>query len=48
MDPSTRQLVRINLNDNHITQNCVDLFMGENASKRKDWINKNVNFELEG
>jgi topoisomerase-4 subunit B len=48
MDPSTRQLIRVNIQDAVIAERMVALLMGDNAEQRKKWINDNVDFEVNG
>ncbi|MBD5445790.1 MAG: DNA topoisomerase IV subunit B [Mycoplasma sp.] len=47
MNPDTRQLIRVSIEDAALTERRVSTLMGDDASKRKDWINENVDFELE-
>lgn len=47
MDPETRQLIQVSIEDIGLTEVRVTTLMGEDVSKRKDWINDNVDFELE-
>ncbi|MEG0124119.1 MAG: DNA topoisomerase IV subunit B [Malacoplasma sp.] len=47
MDPSSRQLIKVSIDDAALTERRVTTLMGDDASKRKDWISDNVDFELE-
>ncbi|MGL4252256.1 MAG: DNA topoisomerase IV subunit B [Metamycoplasmataceae bacterium] len=47
MDPETRTLIKITLDDVAIIERRVSVLMGDNVEPRKDWINKNVKFTME-
>lgn len=47
MNPDTRQLIQVSIEDAALTERRVSILMGEDSSKRKEWINDNVDFELE-
>lgn len=47
MDPNTRQLIQVSIEDAALTERRVSILMGDDSSKRKDWINDNVDFELD-
>ncbi len=47
MDPKNRQLIRITLQNAAQAERTVTTLMGENAALRKDWINENVDFEMD-
>lgn len=47
MDPNTRQLIQVSIDDVALTERRVTTLMGEDSSKRKDWISDNVDFELD-
>ena len=47
MDPETRKLIKIRIEDLVATDLKVDTLMGEDASARKKWIDENVNFEYD-
>lgn len=47
MDPENRQLIQVSIEDAALTERRVSVLMGEDANKRKEWINNNVDFELE-
>ncbi|MDK2819421.1 MAG: DNA topoisomerase IV subunit B, partial [Mycoplasmataceae bacterium] len=47
MDPETRTLIKITLDDVAIIERRVSILMGDNVEPRKEWINRNVKFTLE-
>ena len=47
MNPETRQLIKVNIDDLVIAERQVNILMGENAQLRKDWINANIDFKFE-
>ena len=47
MDPSTRQLIRVNIKDATLAEKRVKVLMGDKVEPRKEWINENVDFTLE-
>ncbi len=47
MDPETRTLIKVTLDDVAIIERRVSILMGDNVEHRKEWINKNVNFTME-
>ncbi len=47
MDPDTRSLIRINIDDAAMAEKRVSTLMGDKVEPRKDWINENVIFTLE-
>lgn len=47
MDPENRQLIQVSIEDAALTERRVSVLMGEDANQRKEWINNNVDFELE-
>lgn len=47
MNPDTRQLIKVSIEDAALTERRVSTLMGDDASKRKEWINNNLDFELE-
>ncbi|MEA4276571.1 DNA topoisomerase IV subunit B [Mycoplasma sp. 21DD0573] len=47
MDPKTRTLVQVTIEDALIAERRVSVLMGENAENRRYWIDQNVNFTLE-
>lgn len=44
MDPSTRTLLRVSIEDAKKADKLINVLMGNEASIRKDWINENVEF----
>ena len=47
MNPETRQLIRVNIDDLIIAERQVNILMGDNSQLRKDWINQNIDFKFE-
>ncbi|MBU4693273.1 type IIA DNA topoisomerase subunit B [Mycoplasma sp. CSL7491-lung] len=47
MNPETRTLIKVTIEDASLAERRVSTFMGKDASKRKIWIDKNVNFTQE-
>ena len=47
MNPDTRTLIRVNINDASLAQRRVSVLMGDKVEPRKEWINENVEFTLE-
>jgi topoisomerase-4 subunit B len=47
MDPETRSLIKININDASIVEKRVSILMGDNVQPRKEWIEENIIFSLE-
>ncbi len=47
MDPATRSLIRINIDDAAMAEKRVSTLMGDKVEPRKEWINENVVFTLE-
>ncbi len=47
MNPDTRSLIRINIDDAAMAEKRVSTLMGDKVEPRKDWINENVIFTLE-
>ena len=47
MDPETRTLIKVTLDDVAIIERRVSILMGDNVEPRKEWINKNVKFTME-
>lgn len=47
MDPNTRKLLRVSIDDLLLVDKQVDTLMGEDVSIRKKWIDENVNFEYD-
>lgn len=47
MDPASRTLIRVGIDDNSMADKRVSALMGDNAEKRRKWIEDNVSFTLE-
>lgn len=47
MNPETRSLIRISLDDLIIAERQLNILMGDNAQLRKEWISNNINFDME-
>lgn len=47
MDPSVRQLIKVTIEDASIAEKRVITLMGDDANKRKEWIEENIKFTLE-
>ena len=47
MNPDSRMLIRININDVALAEKRVSVLMGDKVEPRKDWIEENVVFTLE-
>ncbi|MCR5228945.1 MAG: DNA topoisomerase IV subunit B [Solobacterium sp.] len=47
MDPETRTLIRVGINDGALAERRVSVLMGEKAEPRKRWIENNISFTLE-
>ena len=47
MNPETRTLIRVNIQDAALAQRRVDVLMGDKVEPRKEWIDENVEFTLE-
>ena len=47
MNPSTRKLIRVKIDDALLAEKRVSVLMGDNVEPRKEWIEENVVFSLE-
>ena len=47
MNPKTRILIKVNIDDPILSERRVSTLMGDKANLRKEWINNNVDFTLE-
>lgn len=47
MNPETRNLIRVNIEDAVLAEKRVSVLMGDVVEPRKEWINENVEFTLE-
>ena len=44
MDPKTRFLIQVDINDPFLVENRVNVLMGKDASLRREWVEENVDF----
>ena len=44
MDPRTRLLIRVNIEDPLLVEREVSILMGKDSNQRKVWVEENVNF----
>ena len=44
MDPKTRFLIQVDINDPFLVENRVNVLMGKDASLRRKWVEENVDF----
>src|SRR5690554_215695 len=47
MNPETRTLIQVRIEDFSDAENRVNTLMGENVAPRREWIDNNVSFEIE-
>ncbi len=47
MNPETRSLIRVTIEDAVLAEKRVSILMGDNVEPRKNWIDENVEFSLE-
>ncbi len=47
MNPDTRSLVKVNINDVVLAEKRVSILMGDKVEPRKEWIEENVDFTLQ-
>ena len=47
MNPSTRTLIKVNIEDALLAEKRVNILMGDKVEPRKEWIEENVEFSLE-
>ena len=47
MNPDTRKLIRVRIDDAALADKRVSVLMGDNVEPRKEWIEENVEFSLE-
>ena len=47
MNPETRTLIRVNIDDNAMAEKRVSVLMGNKVEPRRKWIEENVEFSLE-
>ncbi|WP_033161079.1 DNA topoisomerase IV subunit B [[Mycoplasma] collis] len=46
MNPNTRTLIKVSIDDAILTERKVSILMGDKIEMRKKWINKNVDFNM--
>ncbi len=46
MNPDTRNLIKVNINDAALAEKRVSVLMGDVVEPRKEWINENVEFTM--
>ena len=47
MQPGTRTLIKVNIEDAQLAEKRVSVLMGDDVAPRKEWIEENVEFSLE-
>jgi topoisomerase-4 subunit B len=47
MQPGSRTLIRVNIEDAQLAEKRVSVLMGDEVAPRKEWIEENVEFSLE-
>ena len=47
MNPVTRTLIKVNIDDAMLAEKRVSVLMGDKVEPRKEWIEENVEFSLE-
>lgn len=47
MDPATRTLIQVSIEDAMVAERRVSVLMGDKANLRRDWIEENVSFTME-
>ena len=45
MDPRSRLLIQVDIEDPLLAENRVSTLMGKDTSSRKRWVEENVNFD---
>ncbi|MGL4951393.1 MAG: DNA topoisomerase IV subunit B [Mycoplasma sp.] len=48
MDPKTRTLIQVTIEDLIVAERQLTILMGDNAQLRKEWISNNIDFNFEG
>ena len=46
MNSNTRRMIQVTIDDAALAERRVNTLMGENAAKRKEWIDENIDFSL--
>ncbi|MBR2990483.1 MAG: DNA topoisomerase IV subunit B, partial [Solobacterium sp.] len=47
MDPETRTLIKVGIEDGVLAERRVTVLMGDKAELRREWIENNISFTLE-
>ena len=47
MNPETRSLIQVKLEDLAEAESEIDILMGNDAMRRRDWLENHVSFTLE-
>ena len=47
MDPKSRSLIKVTINDAALAEKRVHVLMGDKVEPRKEWIEENVDFTME-
>ena len=47
MNPLTRNLIQVRIEDEADAEKQIDILMGDDASRRRNWLESNVSFTLE-
>ena len=47
MNPETRTLIRVRIEDFNEADNRISILMGDKVEPRREWIDNNVSFETE-
>ena len=47
MNPETRSVIKVSINDASLAEKRVSILMGDAVEPRKNWIEENVIFSLE-
>ena len=47
MNPETRSLIKVTIEDAALAEKRVSVLMGDKVEPRKEWIEENVDFTLE-
>ena len=47
MNPETRSLIQVHIDDLADAESQIEVLMGNNANRRRDWLDQHVSFTLE-
>jgi topoisomerase-4 subunit B len=47
MNPETRTLVKVSIDDEAEAENQIEVLMGNDSARRRDWLENHVSFTLE-